>query len=270
MHLGDKIKQLRQEREWHQPELAEKLGIEQSYLSKLENGKSLPSKEVFERLLQVFDQPLCELLSGIEEKYLHKEMRVIPQVAQFLKLQVKQNSKNKQRWFLAASASCVLGISLVMSGFLLMTFPDKRYEYVSAEIVPLGQAGEIFISKNAYIEYAASHNALQQAESQNDLETMMQQWEFERQRIYMQTVGLETDKRLLLGKQRGSLFSEKIINNEELARLEAAGYTQGGSRTYELAGVISEENAWFRLLYIVGVFLLTLGMFGFIAEKRIF
>jgi len=43
MNFGERIKQLRTARNMTQPQLAEAIGIEQSYLSKLENDKSVPS-----------------------------------------------------------------------------------------------------------------------------------------------------------------------------------------------------------------------------------
>ncbi|MDQ2077737.1 helix-turn-helix domain-containing protein [Marinimicrobium sp. ABcell2] len=37
MTLGERLRQLRTEKSWTQPQAAETIGIEQSYLSKLEN-----------------------------------------------------------------------------------------------------------------------------------------------------------------------------------------------------------------------------------------
>ena len=54
MNFGDKIRQLRTDKNLTQPELAAAMGIEQSYLSKLENGKSLPSNDMLQRILDVF------------------------------------------------------------------------------------------------------------------------------------------------------------------------------------------------------------------------
>lgn len=51
MHFGERLKQLRTERGLTQPQLAQAAGIEQSYLSKLENDKSVPSAEMFSTLL---------------------------------------------------------------------------------------------------------------------------------------------------------------------------------------------------------------------------
>lgn len=50
MGIGGNLKHWRQVRGLTQPELAERAGIEQSYLSKLENGRSQASEQVRERL----------------------------------------------------------------------------------------------------------------------------------------------------------------------------------------------------------------------------
>ncbi|WP_229381076.1 helix-turn-helix domain-containing protein [Shewanella psychropiezotolerans] len=47
MTLGQQLKQFRIDRGFSQPELAELAGIEQSYLSKLENDKSVLSNMSF-------------------------------------------------------------------------------------------------------------------------------------------------------------------------------------------------------------------------------
>lgn len=43
MNFGEKLKRIRTEKNLTQPRFAEAIGIEQSYLSKLENDKSQPS-----------------------------------------------------------------------------------------------------------------------------------------------------------------------------------------------------------------------------------
>ena len=55
MTLGEYIKDARAQMQLSQPQLAEQIGIKQSYLSKLENDKSLPSNEVFRRLLNALN-----------------------------------------------------------------------------------------------------------------------------------------------------------------------------------------------------------------------
>lgn len=55
MSFEENLRTLRLARGLTQPVLAEKAGIEQSYLSKLENGRSKPSEDVLTRLAQALD-----------------------------------------------------------------------------------------------------------------------------------------------------------------------------------------------------------------------
>jgi transcriptional regulator with XRE-family HTH domain len=55
MPFHENLRTLRLARGLTQPSLAEKAGIEQSYLSKLENGRSKPSEEVLGRIAQALD-----------------------------------------------------------------------------------------------------------------------------------------------------------------------------------------------------------------------
>jgi len=55
MSFQENLRTLRLARGLTQPLLAEKAGIEQSYLSKLENGRSRPSDEVLARLAQALE-----------------------------------------------------------------------------------------------------------------------------------------------------------------------------------------------------------------------
>lgn len=50
MEIGTIFKSLRVSYGWQQGFLAEKLGISANYLSLIENGKKIPSKELLERL----------------------------------------------------------------------------------------------------------------------------------------------------------------------------------------------------------------------------
>ena len=55
MSFNENLRTLRLARGLTQPALAEKAGIEQSYLSKLENGRSRPSEDVLTRIAQALD-----------------------------------------------------------------------------------------------------------------------------------------------------------------------------------------------------------------------
>lgn len=77
MTLGKRLKQCRTERNLSQPELAELAGIEQSYLSKLENDKSLPSNDVFRQLLTALAMTTSEFIESIDtQKYRQQLMQI--------------------------------------------------------------------------------------------------------------------------------------------------------------------------------------------------
>lgn len=66
MEFNEKLKQLRQNKEWTQEELAEKLFISRTAISKWESGRGFPSIESLKGISQVFDVSIDELLSNSE------------------------------------------------------------------------------------------------------------------------------------------------------------------------------------------------------------
>lgn len=66
MPFHENLRTLRLARGLTQPALAEKAGIEQSYLSKLENGRSKPSEDVLGRLAQALEVKAETLANGDE------------------------------------------------------------------------------------------------------------------------------------------------------------------------------------------------------------
>lgn len=64
MSFNENLRTLRLARGLTQPALAEKTGIEQSYLSKLENGRSKPSEDVLTRLAHALDVKAEALLQN--------------------------------------------------------------------------------------------------------------------------------------------------------------------------------------------------------------
>ena len=80
MDFGDKLRNLRKDKDLTQPELADAMGIEQSYLSKLENGNSLPSNDMLGRILDVFGIGISELVDDLDQG-VRNQLRQIPDVA---------------------------------------------------------------------------------------------------------------------------------------------------------------------------------------------
>ena len=66
--MGTRIKNLRKEEKMSQEELASKLGISRSYLTKIENGQRGLSIEIMQKLCKVFNITMEEFFGTLEEK----------------------------------------------------------------------------------------------------------------------------------------------------------------------------------------------------------
>lgn len=70
------IKQLRNERAWAQSDLAAKSNWMRTYISKVENGKSVPTLESIVRFAAAFGMKMSELIQRVEsiaEGYQHEQ-----------------------------------------------------------------------------------------------------------------------------------------------------------------------------------------------------
>ncbi|MBO0453668.1 helix-turn-helix domain-containing protein [Candidatus Enterococcus murrayae] len=98
MDFNEKLKQLRQSKHWTQEELAEKLFISRTAISKWESGRGFPSIESLKAISQVFDVSIDELLSNSEL------------------ISIAENDKKKQQ---QKFQRLLLGILDCMTGLLL-------------------------------------------------------------------------------------------------------------------------------------------------------
>lgn len=60
-HVRGRIRELRKERGWSQEELANKAGLTQSHISRLESGTHSPSSMTVEKIAKAFDMPPSSL-----------------------------------------------------------------------------------------------------------------------------------------------------------------------------------------------------------------
>jgi transcriptional regulator with XRE-family HTH domain len=67
--FGEKLRQLRREHGLSQGELADRAGINRSYLSMVENGHSSPTYEVIEKLARGMGISLWTLLQGVSDRH---------------------------------------------------------------------------------------------------------------------------------------------------------------------------------------------------------
>lgn len=110
MDFNEKLKQLRQNREWTQEELADKLFISRTAVSKWESGRGFPSIESLKAISKVFDISIDELLSNREL------------------ISIAENDKKRQK---QKFQQLLLGILDCMVGLLiLLLFLDKLEEMV--------------------------------------------------------------------------------------------------------------------------------------------
>ena len=66
MEFGNKIQKLRKQNNWTQDELAKKLYVSRTAISKWESGKGYPSIDLLKDIAKLFNKTIDELLSGEE------------------------------------------------------------------------------------------------------------------------------------------------------------------------------------------------------------
>ncbi len=89
MRLGDKIKKLRKDRKWSQAEMAEKIGVHVTHISRLETERYTPSLDMLKKLASVFevtaDYLIFENMENIgpvnfKDKSLYEKMKLIDEL----------------------------------------------------------------------------------------------------------------------------------------------------------------------------------------------
>lgn len=67
MKINEKIKKLREDHQWTQEEMAQKLSMTTKGYAKIERGETISNLPRFEQIAKVFNMDICELLSYGEE-----------------------------------------------------------------------------------------------------------------------------------------------------------------------------------------------------------
>jgi len=240
MTLGEQFKRIRAEKGLSQPELAELAGIEQSYLSKLENDKSLPSSEVLRKLLKAFNLTLAELVTPLDKSYIKGNLLAINDIEQLYQ-QASTKQLNQQRNFLyVASAFIVFAVTLFYVGYAKQVFNEKLYEYRSDGIVLAGEPIDIFTGWSSLID--SSDPNKHRVEMRKKKVTMAQR----------------SDILVHLSREnRGGFFEMPV---------------EGGSRLFERVEhmTVYEPRAINAWLQVLGVLLFCCGLMGFILERRLY
>lgn len=143
MKFGDYIRQKREEAGWTQPEAAAKIDIEQSYLSKLETGKSYPSEDVFNKLVKTFDLNINAMTAAVSSDELNK-LREVSLVRTAI-LSRDYNQRHFMRgWLIAGLVMIMLGGAVAGMTASLMADAKQHYFYRSEGLIYEGEGTNVF------------------------------------------------------------------------------------------------------------------------------
>lgn len=143
MKFGDYLKNRRTELGWTQPEAAAKASIEQSYLSKLETGKSFPSEDVYARLVEAFTLDTEAMVGALYPAELDR-LREIEAVRKHLLQREHDTRSATRRWLYAGLAGLVLGGTLVGLAQVDRGGNGMHYTYQSPGIIRAGESADVF------------------------------------------------------------------------------------------------------------------------------
>lgn len=233
MKLGEKLKALRSEKNWTQPEMAEAVGIEQSYLSKLENDKSLPSNDIFIRILEVFGLDIADVVDDLDQSS-KNQLRQLPEVADHYHRQKQLIIGNRQRWLLGSAILLALGAAFIYAGNVHLFFSNVLYQYISHGVVLEGESKEIFRNP---------HGSISDALARDD-------------RIqFLDSIKARVDEEYqLVSDFRGNIYNVRV---------------PGGSRTYYLQHDREIDPWQSKLVVFLGVLMAMFGLIGLSLERKL-
>jgi transcriptional regulator with XRE-family HTH domain len=144
MNFGERLKGIRTDKGLTQPQFAQLAGIEQSYLSKLENDKSVPSAEMFSTILAALEMDAATFLAEVDREVLDTTLRHIPAVTQFSAGEVAAQVHHTKRWLFGSAAAWILGFAMMLAANDGIFFSNKLYKYSSPGVIRAGEAENIF------------------------------------------------------------------------------------------------------------------------------
>lgn len=239
MNFGEKVKQLRAERNLTQPQLAQSIGIEQSYLSKLENDKSVPSAEIFQSILRAFSIDVGTLLAGVDETIVHRDLRQIPEVSNHVTAKRQLRVHNIKAWLFASGIACALGLTLVVAGYRGLLFSKTLITYRSEGVILPGEPTNIFDIHRRLLNEQLDANLITREQEAALTEKFSRR--FDRDTI-------------VLDSYRGDDFIQDVA---------------GGKRSYSLTREMPADRPENRWIMLAGVLLTFAGLLGFVVEQRL-
>lgn len=240
MNFGERLKQIRTEKGLTQPQFAQMAGIEQSYLSKLENDKSVPSAEMFSTILSGLDIDEATFLKDLDKEVLASTLRHIPAVAQFTTTERVIQVNHTKRWLYGSAAAWLLGFAMILAANDGIFFPNKLYKYTSPGVILAGEPENVFESKREILNLRMMAKII----SFEEMQTQMQQFQVTRARPL--TVEWPDS--------RGTVYVEREKN---------------GYRRFDLVNTQLVQAPGNRMLQYLGALVFACGFLGLFIEWRL-
>lgn len=247
MTLGERLKQRRNELQLSQPELAEQMGIEQSFLSKLENDRSLPSNDTFSRWLQALQLTLAQAIEPLENSYVRNKLSQIPMVEHYLQNQQHHEFRKRSRLLATASLAVALSVPLFYSGYTASIFPEQQYEYMShGNINAFGESVDIYRNWITNSPYSDPRMRFEPGflELQEKMTNRLQ------------------EQRIVTFKNKGQQYTNEVAGSQGM--LLRTWYRQPINEGSQVHRPVN------GLLQGLGLFLAMFGLLGFWRERRLY
>ncbi|WND03378.1 helix-turn-helix transcriptional regulator [Temperatibacter marinus] len=152
MKFGLFLKKEREAREWTQPQAAEAIGIEQSYLSKLENGKAIPSTETFEQLMACYEFDLKKLGEAVDDSELEKLQEIVL-VRDFIMRSRTKSEKSRRRWLITGLVAVMTGVFFMGYAFSPLHDVQVKHTYESKGVIQQKESPYIFAEMPSFSDF---------------------------------------------------------------------------------------------------------------------
>ncbi len=230
MTLGEKLRSLRSTSGWTQPEFAQKLGIEQSYLSKLENDRSIPSVEIFDKLCTAYEITPDDMIKDLDKDYVRQKLMHIPIIANAANSKHEVAKGKRKAAVIVCSTFILVAVLFFFTAHLELLSSNKQWEYSSS--------GVNFEEEVAHCNKDKSIQECKLKFSGNPRSVM--------------SADIDT---FITSEYQGRRIHEKL---------------EIGYRNYHVTALPDKRSTANNIFLIFSVFLATLGILGLIVEARFY
>lgn len=236
MTLGEKLRSLRSISGWTQPELAQKLGIEQSYLSKLENDRSIPSVEIFDKLCTVYEITPDDMTKDLDKDYVRQKLMHIPIIANATNSKHETAKGKRKAAVIVCSTFILVAVLFFFIAHLELLSSNKQWEYRSLGVDFKHEINHCLKQKSpkeCYIKFTGTY--LEGA--------------------HFQSTHNEVPHSIITNEYQGEAFTKQL---------------DMGYRDYHAMRLESNRSTANNIFLIFAVFLAALGILGLIVEARFY